>query len=100
MTRKIFAGSFLALLLVGVALPRPKEVSDDEIHDKVRLRLTSDAVVKGGGIDVDVKDGVVTLHGTVELEKQKTRAEKLAKKVSGVKKVNNELKVAPRTAAP
>ena len=44
---------------------------------------------------VDVKDGVVTLSGTVESQGRKARPAKLAKKVKGVKKVvNNELTIA------
>ncbi len=83
--------------LLWVAAPlmaADKAVSDDMIYDLVRRRLASDPVVKGGALDVDVKQGVVTLRGKVELEKQKARAEKLARKVRGVRKVVNELVVA------
>ena len=47
--------------------------------------------MKGGAIEVIVKDGAVTLKGTVEEDKQKNKAEKIAKKVNGVKSVNNEI---------
>lgn len=77
----------------GAALAAEKQVSDDAIHDRVRRRLAEDPVVKGGGLEVDVKQGVVTLKGAVEVEKQKQKAEKLAKKVSGVKQVINQLQV-------
>jgi hyperosmotically inducible protein len=50
--------------------------------------------VKGGAIEVVVKNGAVTLSGTVEEDKQKNKAEKIAKKVSGVKSVTNEIKIA------
>jgi osmotically-inducible protein OsmY len=49
--------------------------------------------VNGGGIEVKVKNGVVTLEGTVHREKQKQRAEHVAKKVKGVTSVVNNLKV-------
>ena len=39
------------------------------------------------------KDGVVTLKGKVEYDEQKIKAEKLARKVSGVKRVDNQLVV-------
>jgi osmotically-inducible protein OsmY len=42
-------------------------------------------------MEVEVKDGVVTLRGKVEYEQQKLKAEKVARKVPGVKQVNNEL---------
>jgi len=73
-------------------------VNDDVIYDNVRRRLASDQVVKGGALMVDVKDGVVTLSGMVEQEKQKDRATKLTKKVSGVKSVNNELQIGRKGA--
>jgi len=39
---------------------------------------------------------VVTLRGTVEEQKQKERAAKLAKKIAGVKSVDNQLTVVQR----
>ena len=90
--------AFLSLLLVfAVALPcllaQKMAVSDDVITDMVRRKLANDPDVKGGGLQVDVKDGVVTLNGMVEQERYKHKAEKLARKVRGVKSVVNNLKV-------
>lgn len=72
--------------------------SDDRILDQVRMKLTTDMDVKGGADDVAVKDGVVTIKGRVSTERGKSKATKLAKKVKGVKSVNNELVVGPPTA--
>jgi hyperosmotically inducible periplasmic protein len=90
----------LVVLLAGVAAAAAaeKQVSDDAIFDNVRRRLASDAEVKGGALEVDVQQGVVRLRGSVETEKQKNRAERLTRKVDGVKKVINELR-ARRTGA-
>lgn len=66
---------------------------DDRIYDQVRLKLAGDRDVKGGGIDVVVKNGVVTLEGRVQRQKQKSKAEQLTKKVKGVTNVVNNLKV-------
>jgi osmotically-inducible protein OsmY len=82
--------------LLTPVLPAAKPVSDDFIIDTVRQKLASDDVVKGGAIDVEVKDGVCTLKGKVEETKQKDRAEKIAKKVSGVKSVINRIEISPR----
>jgi len=68
-------------------------VTDDYISDAVRQKLAADQVVKGGAIDVQVKDGVVTLKGKVQEPKQKARADKLAKKVKGVKSVVDQLTI-------
>jgi osmotically-inducible protein OsmY len=84
----------LVLTLITIALPASKPVSDDFLSDTIRQKLAADQVVKGGAIEVVVKDGAVTLKGTVEEDKQKNKAEKIAKKVNGVKSVANEIKIA------
>jgi osmotically-inducible protein OsmY len=87
--------AFLMAFLLGVSacLAADKPVSDDTIYDKVRIALASDIDVKGGNLKVDVKDGAVTLAGTVENQGQKDKAEHIAKKVKGVKKVVNNIEV-------
>ncbi len=84
----------LALLLAATVTPYAQQArSDDQIYDLVRQRLANDPDVKGGALQVDVKDGVVTIRGEVEKEKQRQKAEHVARKVKGVKSVNNELKL-------
>lgn len=83
---------FLTLITMSVAANKP--VTDDFLVDTIRQKLAADQVVKGGAIEVIVKDGAVTLKGSVEEDKQKNKAEKIAKKVSGVKSVANQLTIA------
>ena len=83
----------LLVTLAAATFAASKDVSDDFLTDTIRSRLAADQTVKGGAIDVVVKDGAVILKGTVEEEKQKSKAEKIAKKVSGVKTVDNEIVV-------
>lgn len=90
MNKRIFAAIVLTVWS-GFAAKQP--LSDGAVHDLVVRRLANDDVVKGGALDVDVKDGVVTLRGKVTTDKQKQRAEKLTKKVDGVRSVVNELRV-------
>jgi osmotically-inducible protein OsmY len=71
------------------------EKQDDDIYDKVRLRLAGDPDVKGGALEVLVKNGEVTLKGIVRSDKAKAKAEKLTGKIKGVTKVINELRVSP-----
>ena len=73
-----------------------KPVTDDAIVDSVKRKLATDAIVKGGALEVDAKDGVVVLSGKVVAQKQKERAERIARKVNGVKSVDNQLQVGPR----
>ena len=61
----------LMLALVTAMLGADKKLDDNFIYDSVREKLASDITVKGGAIDVDVKDGVVTLSGHVQEPKQK-----------------------------
>jgi len=86
--------------LASVCLAKDKKpISDDMIHDQVGLKLANDPDVKGGGLQVEVKEGVVTLSGVVENNKQKEKATKLTKKVKGVKQVVNKLTLRGQTAA-
>ena len=84
----------LTLVLTTFAADKPP-VNDNYISDSVRAKLAADPVVKGGAIEVAVKDGVVTLAGKVQDAKQKNKAESLAKKVKGVKSVVDNLKISP-----
>jgi osmotically-inducible protein OsmY len=83
-----------AMLAAPVALvAQDKKATDDYINDAVKQKLAADTVVKGGGLDIEVKDGVVTISGKVAEARQKSRAESLAKKVHGVKSVINNIKI-------
>jgi len=88
---KLLASFVTVCLVAGLVLAADKPVSDDVIVDQVRVKLSADAIVKGGGLGVDSKAGVVTLTGTVATEKQKDRAGKVAGKVKGVKQVVNSI---------
>jgi hyperosmotically inducible protein len=79
------------VLACGALLAQKTSVPDDALYDRVRLKLTSDRDVKGGTLNVEVKDGVVTLSGVLDQEKQRTKAERLARGVTGVKQVVNKI---------
>jgi hyperosmotically inducible periplasmic protein len=84
--------------LFGVVLRAQDQkpaTQDDRISDQVRMKLATVADVKGGALDVTVQDGTVVIKGRVDTEKGKSKATKLAKKVKGVKSVDNELVVGP-----
>jgi osmotically-inducible protein OsmY len=98
--RKLTAIALLlgaACLETSFAADQKQSSSDDRISDQVRMKLATDPDVKGGALDVTVKDGVVTIRGRVDTEKGRSKAEKLSKKVKGVKQVDNELVVGPPT---
>ena len=91
---------YVSLLLIFVLVvpifaqsSTQSSLSDDRIYDEVRRRLANDIDVKGGGLDVSVKNGEVTLRGKVHDNKAREKAEKLTKKVKGVVKVENQLTI-------
>jgi osmotically-inducible protein OsmY len=94
----IFLAAVLMIPAVVAQAPAPtpapvKHTDDDRIYDEVRRKLANDLDVKGAGIDVAVKSGVVTLTGKVHTEKGKEKAEKIVKKIKGVTSVQNNLTV-------
>jgi hyperosmotically inducible periplasmic protein len=70
--------------------------NDIWVTSAVRISLIADTNVPGLQIDLDSWDGVVTLFGIVPSQDAKSAAEADARKVSGVKRVVNELQVVPR----
>ena len=54
------------------------------VTSKVKAKLAMDDAVRAYEINVDTKDGVVTLKGTVESQQEKDRAIQIAKETSGV----------------
>ena len=70
-----------------------QNLDDTNITTAVKAQLAQDKLSTLTRIDVDTNDGVVALNGTVESAEQRARAEQLVRKVSGVKRVVNNLQV-------
>jgi len=66
---------------------------DALITGKVKHALSSNAETKALKPEVHTKDGAVTLTGTAASDSQKELAEKVTKKVHGVRSVTNDLEV-------
>lgn len=94
---KTLAAFLLLMLAAVVVYAESQTVTDDMIIDQVRLKLAGDRDVGGEKIDVKSNGGTVELAGTVRKEKNRQRAERLAKKVKGVKAVVNHLQVGARS---
>ena len=67
--------------------------SDEEIKTVIVNHLNWNTKVDGSGILVDVDNGLVTLTGSVKSHSEKHEAFESARHVSGVRAVNNQLKV-------
>lgn len=70
-------------------------VKDGWLVMKVHSEFVNEDVLDGSNIDVDVKNGVVTLQGTVPSAAARARALELARKNDGVKGVVDQLTIAP-----
>ena len=73
--------------------PKGYRRSDERIHEDVCERLTQDPFIDASNVEVMVKDGEVTLAGTVSSRGLKRRAEDLAELASGITHVQNNLRV-------
>jgi osmotically-inducible protein OsmY len=73
--------------------PRGYTRSDERIREDVSDRLTDDFFVDASDIEVTVSGCEVTLGGTVNNRDERRRAEDIAEDVSGVKHVQNNLRV-------
>lgn len=67
--------------------------SDERIREDINDALTHDWRVDASHVRVQVKDGEVTLEGTVDSRQDKRRAEDIADDVSGVRHVQNNLRL-------
>jgi osmotically-inducible protein OsmY len=91
-------GAFALALFIGatsLAASQVSTVKDGWLVMKVHSEMVDEDVLSGSNIDVDVKNGVVTLQGTVPSEAARSRALAVAKANDGVKSVVDQLKIAP-----
>ncbi len=69
------------------------KVDDGAITSKVNAALAADKDLSATKIDVDTKNGVVTLSGPAPSARARDHATDLARNVKGVSSVNNKLTV-------
>jgi hyperosmotically inducible protein len=69
--------------------------SDGGITTAIKSKLAADDEVKAYQIDVDTRDKIVTLTGTVDTARAKTRAVEIARLEKGVFQVDDKITVAP-----
>lgn len=71
----------------------PMQRTDEEITKSVKEALAANQAFSSSKIDVQSKDGFVTLSGNVDSEVTKLHIGKTAKTVAGVKEVINNIVV-------
>src|SRR5215475_12796514 len=97
-----FRQGTLAALLVGGILAFAgcgTKVSDDAIAKDVQDKVSIDPATKDSPVNVTVKDGKVTLRGTVKDAATQQRMEEIAKSTPGANGVEDQTAVAGATGA-
>ena len=99
MKRRLAAfGAAVVAGIVALILTEPASAAsrpDAWVTTKVKLSLLTNEGLSGLEVNVDTVDGLVTLHGSVATDAEKTRAAQVAKGVEGVRDVRNLLQVVP-----
>ncbi len=76
--------------LAAFALGCARKADDAQLATTIKAQMFSDPQTKDSGLQVAVKDGVVTLSGTVPSDAARYEAYKLATTTPGVTKVNDQ----------
>ena len=88
----------VAAMLVSSGTLRASE-ADDKIDASIKKSYVYETYLNDDGIKIQVKDGVVTLTGTVAAESHKALAEETAASQLGVARVDNQLVTKAEVAA-
>jgi osmotically-inducible protein OsmY len=96
--RRLVPAVCVALALGACASTDTKQstgeyIDDTAISAKVKTALIEDSDTKARDIQVETYKGVVQLSGFVDSSSEKAEAERLAKQVAGVERVDNKLSV-------
>jgi len=70
-----------------------RAIEDGRLTTKIKAKMALDDSVKANGLNVDTKDGVVTLKGEVRSEAERQRAVALARETAGVSQVIDQLRI-------
>jgi len=104
MKRNLFAAALASLVIgsvsgmaladdEGVTAKAGKAIDDAAVVASVKSKLLSSPDVEGLDVNVDAKNGAVTLSGTADTMAERSSAEKIAKSADGVKSVTNRIEV-------
>jgi hyperosmotically inducible protein len=103
MIKKIALASALAItaiLSTGCAVVRDQQpvgsyINDATITTQVKARFAEDSLISAMAIQVETLKGTVQLSGFAKSSAERAAAERIAKNVSGVTRVLNEVAVRP-----
>ena len=87
-----------ALAMTGCAVTRGQEtvgayIDDTTITTQIKARMVDDKSVDAASISVETLKGTVQLSGFAKSAEEKERAEAIARRVNGVKAVQNSIAI-------
>jgi len=103
MKRNLFAATLASMVIGGLVVSGTaladesvettagKAIDDAALVASVKAKLLNSPDVEGLDVNVDAKDGVITLSGSADSTAERSSAEKLAKTADGVKSVDNKI---------
>lgn len=96
----LVAAILFALPAIAGAQSKPADdggnaIKDSWITSKTKMSLATDKRVKARHITVETDAGIVALRGKVSSASERGAAERITKKIKGVKGVSNALQVVP-----
>ena len=99
MKSQLFAATAASLLVLGLAASGPAfaqdavgaKIEDAELIARIKTNLLRSPEVEGLDVNVDAKNGVVTLSGKAATTAERASAERIAKTSEGVSKVENRI---------
>ncbi len=102
-TLRLAAGSLLGFAVIAIAgcassmVPKKTQHTDAEITSSIHESLEASAKVKARDVDIQTREGVVSLTGVVDTEESRREAGRIAWNAAGVRGVMNDLTVGERT---
>ncbi len=78
--------------------PKGYSRTDERVSEDINQRLYDDPFIDASDVEVKVENGEAILTGTVESREAKRRIEDITESITGVKDVENRLKVKIRTS--
>jgi hypothetical protein len=91
--------TLLSLACLCLAGCGPKAVSDQTLATDIQAKLYADQAAKSANVKIAVNHGVVTLTGDAPSSDVALEVVNVANGVSGIKRLDNQLKIAPASAA-
>lgn len=102
MKTRILAAALASVLMSGFAATSSfasesvgAKIDDGTLVARIKADLLRSPQVDGLDVNVDVKNGAVTLSGTAASDAERVRAGQIAKTAEGVKSVDNKIVIKP-----